>query len=465
MGVDLLLAYLNTSTVKVVKYSLGLIVLSMSGVLHAGEERPSTPEISSFDESYLLRFPEKASPPWGIFMGFRTASIPFRTKDDVVSDIFPNFYYEGERFFLRGIEGGMKLWKGDRKGLDLIGRYRFFDIPKEFQNEVRGDSFDMGLQAYWMLGEDARLEAEILNDLRGNLYAAGRLKKDFKGRKWLLTPELELRFKTSGFNTRYYGLETYDIDAGVELSAGVSGRYHVWRNLHLQGGVKVGLLDSAARKSPVIEDEVNWEAYLGIGFHDFVENGEARKLDAKPYWRIAQGWGTSSNLGEIIGGEIERENVDVDMTSLFYGHPLSDTLFGLPIEVYLTPGIVYHYHSSVQRSAVEVVLGMKIYYTLPLPWRVRIGAAEGISYTDSVTYYERQNMANKNLDPSRLLNYLDITVDLNLGDVFNSETIGDLWLGCGIHHRSGIFGSASAFGRISGGSNFPSVYLQWSKGF
>lgn len=440
--------------------SLG--TLGILGTLHAGEDRLQN---DTFDESYLLRVPKEKAPEWGVFMGLRTASIPFATQDDVVSDIFPNFYYEGERFFLRGLEGGFKAWKGDRMGLDVIGRYRFFDIPEDFQNTIRGDAFDMGLQAYRLFGNETRLEAEILSDTRGSIHAAGRIKTNIRGRKWILTPELEVRFKTSDFNTRYYGLELFDVGSGAEIWAGVSGRYRVWSNLHLQGGAKIGFLDHNASNSPVIDDDVSWEAYLGFGFHDFEENSEVKKLNAKPYWRISQGRGTSSSLADIIHGNVEHENVDVDMTSLFYGHPLSDTLFGLPLEIYLTPGILYHYHSSAQDSAVEVVLGVKAYYTIPLPWRVRIGAAEGISFTNNVTYYEAKSMEKKGVTPSRLLNYLDISVDLNLGDVFRSETFADLWLGYGIHHRSGIFGTSSAFGRISGGSNFPSAYLQWSHNF
>jgi outer membrane protein len=207
---------------------------------------------------------------------------------------------------------------------------------------------------------------------------------------------------------------------------------------------------------------MEWEAYLGFGFYEAPDALDHSSLEAKPYWRLSQGWGTSSSLANIIRGDIKTENVDVDMTSLFYGHPLSDTLFGLPVEVYLTPGIVHHYSSDVQNAATEYVLAVKFYYTLPLPWRVRVGAAEGISYTDSVTYYEAESMKNKGYRSSKLLNYLDFTLDMNLGDVFRSKTIENLWLGYGIHHRSGIFESSSAFGRISGGSNFNTVYLQWS---
>jgi len=37
----------------------------------------------------------------------------------------------------------------------------------------------------------------------------------------------------------------------------------------------------------------------------------------------------------------------------------------------------------------------------------------------------------------------------------------ELYFGIGVHHRSSIFESNSQFGRIKGGSNYNSVYLQY----
>lgn len=68
-------------------------------------------------------------------------------------------------------------------------------------------------------------------------------------------------------------------------------------------------------------------------------------------------------------------------------------------------------------------------------------------------------------NPSRLLNYLGLSIDLNLGDVFCSRAIEAFWLGYGIHHRSGIGGTSPTFGNISGGSNYNTLYLQWSGKF
>lgn len=59
------------------------------------------------------------------------------------------------------------------------------------------------------------------------------------------------------------------------------------------------------------------------------------------------------------------------------------------------------------------------------------------------------------------MNYIDITLDFNPGDTFAVTAMSDLYFGVGIHHRSSIFESSSAFGRIKGGSNYNSLYLQY----
>ena len=69
-------------------------------------------------------------------------------------------------------------------------------------------------------------------------------------------------------------------------------------------------------------------------------------------------------------------------------------------------------------------------------------------------------MDRKEYQASNLLNFLDYTLDIDLGYIFGGEIFQDLWLGYSIHHRSGIYGSAQQFGRINGGSNYPSIYLQ-----
>ncbi len=87
------------------------------------------------------------------------------------------------------------------------------------------------------------------------------------------------------------------------------------------------------------------------------------------------------------------------LSSVFYGLPLTDKLFSLPIDIYLTPGFVWHWSSEVQDSEQEVVLAIKAYYTIPWPVRWRIGVAEGLSYVSNVTYIEGTEMEEKVIAP------------------------------------------------------------------
>ena len=446
--------------------SISIICAAVAGDT-ASEKSSKAAEITP-----LLKPVDNDGPKWGVGIGLRVAKTPFVGKDNSVEDVIPMFYYEGERFFVRGTEGGAHLWDNDQLGFDVFTRYRFFDYPEELDGDLNRNTFDAGLRAYWKLGEHSQIAAEILTDSHGRVHGTARIESELRGDRWMLQPLLEVRGKSSNFNSRYYGLGIDDVNAGVDVRAAVKSRYHVWRHLHLEGSMEARWLDSTTRGSAMVDESMEYMAYIGVGFFEEPLNSylkstgkSSRTLNAKPYFRVSQGWGNDSTLAQIFAGDIRKDDVTVNMTSFFYGHPLSDTVFGLPIELYLTPGIVHHYSSSAQDSATELVLGFKFFYTIPTPWRVRLGAAEGISYIDSFTYYEENSLSNDDQIPSRLLNYVDLSIDLNIGDVFCSETFEDLWLGYGIHHRSGIGGTSPTFGNISGGSNYNTLYLQWSGKF
>lgn len=100
---------------------------------------------------------------------------------------------------------------------------------------------------------------------------------------------------------------------------------------------------------------------------------------------------------------------------------MTDELFGLPLDIYLTPGLVHHWSSDVQSSSTEYVMAIKAYYTFNWPTQWRFGVAEGMSYIDNITYIEGTEMEEKGYTPSNLLNYLDFSLDVNVGDLFNQK--------------------------------------------
>jgi outer membrane protein len=425
--------------------------------------------------------------PWGIAMGFRIARIPYPTANDQVSDVVPLLFYDNKYVYLRGLTGGIKLYTEDRSQLSLIGRYRFFDIPAEYQNQIRGSGTDFGLQARYYLDRNTETNLELMADDEGRFYSNLNGRYYWKSGSWELNPFATLRFKSAEFNDRYFGLDGFDnpanpgttfsnkIGSGLDLTIGSEVRFHVISNLYLLGRIQATtLLDSDTRDSASIDKETFGEAYLGIAFFEDKTKASRPALDTKPYWRLSYGWATPSNMGDILlRWDVEDDPQNNQMVSLFYGHPVSDTLFGVEaFDVYITPGFVYHRPADPytdpdsgitydQQPTQEYVLALKLYWNIKWPIDWRLGAAEGISYVKEITNLEQREMDNKGYRASNLLNFIDVSIDLSVGDLFGANKLRDLWLGYSLHHRSAIFETSSAFGRIKGGSNYNTLYLQY----
>jgi outer membrane protein len=73
---------------------------------------------------------------------------------------------------------------------------------------------------------------------------------------------------------------------------------------------------------------------------------------------------------------------------------------------------------------------------------------------------EVRDQARRGRSTNRLLNYLDPSVDVSLGDILASSRLKDTFVGVGLSHRSGIFGSSQLLGNINGGSNYLYGYVE-----
>ncbi|MGB5457352.1 MAG: MipA/OmpV family protein [Gammaproteobacteria bacterium] len=444
-----------------------------------------------FSLTVLMSLPAVANlnvnDPWGIAMGFRIARIPYPASDKQVSDVIPLLFFDNKYVFLRGLTGGIKVYNRDEWQFSLIGRYRYFDIPAGYQNEIRGNGLDIGLQGKYRFSPELQSNLELLSDDEGRFHANIDARYAWDSGSWELLPYASLRWKSSEFNDRYFGLDGFNdpdnpgttfvnpIGDGWDLSLGSEARYHVISNLYLVGRAQITtLLDSSTRNSASIDRETFGEVYLGVAFFDDKTKVRKPSLDAKPYWRFAYGWATPSNMGDILlRWDVEDDPQNNQMASVFYGHPVFDSLFGVEsLDVYITPGFVYHRASDPftdpdsgitydSQPTTEYVLALKLYWNLEWPIRWRLGGAEGVSYVKDITNLEQREMDNKGYRASNLMNFIDVSIDLNVGDLFNADSVRDLWFGYSLHHRSSIFETSSAFGRIKGGSNYNTLYLQY----
>ncbi|MCK5819307.1 MAG: MipA/OmpV family protein [Psychromonas sp.] len=421
-------------------------------------------------------------PEWGIAIGERSASIPFTATDNKhVNDFITKYYYEGEYVFLRGDRGGVHFYKQPRYNFSGIAQMRFLDIPERMQNEFNGSKIDAGLQLEYFFMPKFPIQYEYLSDLKGHNYGKINLRYAIDYQDFDFKLYSTVRLKSANFNNLYYGLDGFPksknpdgtwnwneindnkIGSDYDISVGMGSRYHVWRNLYLLAEAKVTRLGRKTYRSSSIDTPFQSEYYLGFGFFKDKKRKDELTLPHNQYIRWAYGWGTTSNLNDVLTGHSQRDPYNNQMTSFFYGFPLTENIFGSGIELFLTPGFVWHFKSENQPQLEEYVLAMKAYYTIKWPLRWRLGLAEGLSYTTDITGLERTEIIDEKgyAKASKLLNYLDFSLDVNLGDITTVKKLDNLWLGYSIHHRSAIFEDSSLFGRIKGGSNYNSAYLQW----
>ena len=455
---------------------------------------------------YAYDIPEK---DWGIAVGIRSAKIPYPSKDDRVDDFIPLMYYDGDIFFVRGLTAGIRLYDKDKWQFSLLGRYRYFDIPSEYQNLVQGNAFDVGGQLKYRINKDLEANFEVMTDDDSRYYSSLESLYKWESGSWELLPYATLRYKSADFNDYYYGLDGFGdprdpskvinnkLGSGFDLTLGSEIRYHVASNFYLLARAQVTALDKNTRDSITIEDGTHGEVYFGIAFFNDKTKSKSSSLKAKPYIRLAHGWATPSNMSDILNFNSENDEQNNQLTSIFYGHPVADSLFGHdPLDIYIVTGIAHHHSAGYYEQTLspgqginttelsglgnnpcdgltactisydsqptrEYVLAIKAFYNIHWPVHWRFGLAEGLSYIENVSNIEQREMDRKGYRSSNLMNYIDLTVDVNLGDTFSVNAMNDLYFGVGIHHRSSIFESSSAFGRIKGGSNYNSMYLQY----
>jgi outer membrane protein len=369
-------------------------------------------------------------------------------------------FYQGRRVYFRGIAGGVHLYHHPAFQVNAVSRIHFVDIPDKYQNKVQPTNLDTGIQFRYLPAHPFFVDVEGMLDIQFNPSVNLRVGMEWRAPGYYLSPYLQAKWKSSDYNSHYYGLTLETIPAGVDYSVGFLASAHVWSNFSVMALGRLTRMGPHARQARYVEDTYSGEFQLGFGFSNDPTRPRKQTLHNHPYVRVAHGWATHSDFWHTNFFQLKPDSLRHQLTSLFYGHPLTDEVLGIPMDVYLTPGLAFHWPSSHQSSAVEVVLALKVYLNIPWPIRWRLGGSEGFSYINHVTYIERTGFAQKGYQPVKFLNYLDWSYDFNVGDVVG-ERFEHLWLGYGVHHRSGIYEAAQQFGRVNGGSNYYTFYLQW----
>ena len=122
-------------------------------------------------------------------------------------DIIPLLYYDEGRFYLHGLETGFIFYNDDKWRVSALGRYRFLNVPDEYQADAPGSTFDIGGQLRYAISDYFHGDIELLSDEYGAWHANFTGKFEFSSESYELWPYITLRYKSDKFNNTYYGLE------------------------------------------------------------------------------------------------------------------------------------------------------------------------------------------------------------------------------------------------------------------
>lgn len=427
----------------------------------------------------LLSEPDSA----GLGAIVRFEASPYR-EGGTRYDILPLYLFEGERLFLDANRAGVKLLKGGDQRLDLFAAQRLEGYPSDripaslAGMTTRDSGIDLGLS--WQYRQPwGNVQAEFLHDAnntsKGNEFRLG-YSYDWRSGPWRLRPSLSVALRDASLNNYYYGVlaseaapgrPAYAPGAGINTTLGLYGSYDVSQRWRLLAGVSATLLDGKIKDSPIVQKRVLPGVYVGAAY-DFGGHEREWARPGSPTWvKLLYGKATDDgcHLLKIVTAQCLR-TASVNSTSIAgiqVGKTFLENVNGWPLDFVGYMGLTHHNDSGLQANGVQLDLFMKAFYS-GFPWsgrvKTRLGLGAGVSAAQRVPYVEASSQAANGKPSSRLLQYLDPTLDVSLGDLLGSHALKDTYIGFGVSHRSGIFGSSRLLGNANGGSNYIYSYVE-----
>ena len=403
-------------------------------------------------------------------------------------DLQPLYLYEGERAFLQSGRVGVKVLDTPEHRLDLfldkrLEGFQANKIPASVAGmAMRSSSTDAGL-AYSLRQSWGTLRAELLFDAANTTKGSeARLGYSYEWRSgpWTLRPGVSLSMRDAKLNNYYYGVlpgeatatrAAYAPGAGVNASAGLHGTYALTQRWQLLGGVSATVLSGGIKDSPIVQKRVLPAIYVGAAY-DFGGQNDSQKRAAaeasSPTWfKLMYGQATEDgcHLAKIVTARClsTASKNATSIAGLQVGKTLVQGLNGWPVDVVGYAGLLHHNERGLQPNGVQLDLFVKAFYT-GFPWsdrvKTRLGLGAGVSLAQRVPYTEAPNATTGPKPASRILQSLDPTIDVSLGDLLGYRPLRQTYFGFGVSHRSGVFGSSRLLGNVNGGSNYIYTYIE-----
>jgi outer membrane protein len=410
----------------------------------------------------------------GLGLAFRASTSPYAGADQVL-DSLPLYVFEGDRFYIHSSRAGIKFSTSRYAHAEAFISSRLEGFPYEETPaslagmEQRNPGLDGGI-AYRYDGPMGIAAIQVTNDIsiesNGTELTLGYGYR-WRNGPWAVSPYFTLAYRDGDLNDYYYGVRAdeatpqrpeYTAGDGFNLGLGLYGQYSVTRNWKLLAGIGAEYLSSEIRDSPIVDKTWLMSGYLGA-IYDF--NDEPSTWEEKKPIRVKLFYGASTDciLNQLITfrcGSVSTVE-DSRITGIHLGKPFMEKVNGWSLDFVGYAGVLYRDDGEFQKDSWQVDAYIKAFW-YGFPWsdrlRTRIGFGAGLSYASRVPYVEERDQTAKGQNTSKLLSYLDPSIEINMGDLFRAKRMDETWLGVGVSHRSGAFGSSELFGNVDGGSNY-----------
>jgi outer membrane protein len=418
----------------------------------------------------------------GLGLVFRTERSPYEGAG-FRHDFVPAYLFEGERAYLHASRAGLKLLgKNSPHRIDLILDYRFEGFPYDqvppslagMRN--RSPSLDFGIATRYHT-DWGDLHGEFLHDAynehRGSELRLG-YSYDWHGGRLHLRPAFTVSARNAQLNNYYYGVAAdeataarpaYAPGAGINTWVGLYGYYDLTKHWRVLAAYGVNYSARTIRNSPIVRDQATQPgAFVGLAY-DFGSYRDPQEDGNPLYVKLLYGKATDCNLVQTMTlrctSVTTQDNTKVAGIAL--GKPFIERVHDWPLDFVGYAALLHHDENGLQPEAWEVNLSMKgIFYGFPWSERVktRLGFGIGVSFVDRILFVEQRDQARRGRNTSKILNYLDPSIDVSVGDVIGARKLKDTFFGFGVSHRSGIFGTSQLLGNVDGGSNFIYSYVE-----